>query len=122
MSTKTVLITGASSGIGAACAELLSHRGFQVFGSSRNPDFRPEGFRPVQMDVTDDRSVAGAVAQVLQEAGAIDVLINNAGCGLAGAVEDTSTEEARRQMDVNFMGVVRITRAVLPAMRQRRSG
>ena len=122
MSAKVVLITGASSGIGAACAELMAKRGFRVFGSSRDAKFHPQGFRPVQMDVTDDRSVGSAVSQILQEAGSIDALINNAGCGLAGATEDTSTEEALHQMDVNFVGVFRVTRAVLPAMRKRRSG
>jgi NAD(P)-dependent dehydrogenase (short-subunit alcohol dehydrogenase family) len=74
------------------------------------------------MDVTDDQSVARAVSRVLREAGSIDALINNAGCGLAGAIEDTSPEEALHQMDVNFMGVFRVTKAVLPVMRQRCSG
>lgn len=122
MPTRVVLITGASSGIGQACAEMMSVRGFQVFGSSRHPDFRPQTFRPVHMDVTDDVSVARAVSKLLEEVGSIDILINNAGCGLAGATEDTSTEEALHQMNVNFMGSFRVTRAVLPAMRERHSG
>ena len=121
-SAKVVLITGASSGIGAACAELLAERGYVVYGSSRNPNFQPCGFRPLQMDVCDDESVNQAVARVLQEAGRIDALINNAGCGLAGAAEDTTTAEALHQMDVNFMGPFRLSRAVLPGMRRRRSG
>jgi NAD(P)-dependent dehydrogenase (short-subunit alcohol dehydrogenase family) len=122
MSAKVVLITGASSGIGAACAQLLAQRGFNVYGSSRDPDFRPANFRPLQMDVCDDQSVERAVARVIAEAGSIDAVVNNAGCGLAGAVEDTTTPEAMHQMDVNFMGAFRVTRAVLPGMRQRRSG
>ena len=122
MSGKVVLVTGASSGIGAACAEMLAKRGFRVYGSSRNPNFKPLGYQAVQMDVTDDQSVDEAVAQVLREAGAIDALVNSAGCGLAGAVEDTASVEALRQMDVNFMGPFRVARAVLPGMRQRRSG
>jgi NAD(P)-dependent dehydrogenase (short-subunit alcohol dehydrogenase family) len=122
MSAKVVLVTGASSGIGAACAEMLAQRGFLVYGSSRNPDFRPKAYHALQMDVRDDKSVESAVARVMQEAGSIDALVNNAGCGLAGAVEDTSTDEAIRQMDVNFMGAFRVARAVLPGMRQRRSG
>ncbi len=122
MAAKVALITGASSGIGAACAELLTQRGFLVYGSSRDAGFRPTGFRPLQMDVQDDQSVERAVARVVAEAGAIDVLVNNAGCGLAGAVEDTTSREAIRQMDVNFMGAFRVTRSVLPIMRQRRSG
>jgi NAD(P)-dependent dehydrogenase (short-subunit alcohol dehydrogenase family) len=122
MPAKVVLVTGASSGIGAACAEMLAQRGFVVYGTSRNADFRPKAYRGLQMDVRDDESVERAVAHVMAEAGAIDAVVNNAGCGLAGAVEDTNSEEAIRQMDVNFMGGFRVARAVLPAMRQRRSG
>jgi len=122
MSGKVVLVTGASSGIGGACAEMLAKRGFRVYGSSRNPNFRPSGYQALQMDVTDDKSVDEAVAQVIREAGSIDALVNNAGCGLAGAVEDTASVEALHQMDVNFMGPFRAVRAVLPGMRQRRSG
>jgi NAD(P)-dependent dehydrogenase (short-subunit alcohol dehydrogenase family) len=122
MPTKVALVTGASSGIGAACAALLAQRGFKVYGSSRKTGFQPQGFDPVQMDVTSDESVRSAVSRILHEAGAIDALVNNAGCGLAGAAEDTTTEEARYQMDVNFMGGVRAACAVLPGMRQRRSG
>lgn len=122
MSNKVVLVTGASSGIGAVCAEMLAKSGFRVYGSSRNPDFNPSGFRPLKMDVTDDQSVEAAVAQVIREAGSIDALVNNAGYGLAGAVEDTTSAEALVQMDVNFMGPFRVARAVLPVMRQRRSG
>jgi NAD(P)-dependent dehydrogenase (short-subunit alcohol dehydrogenase family) len=122
MSAKVVLITGASSGIGAACAALLAQRGFRVYGSSRNADFQPAGYSGLQMDVTSDESVAQAVARVVADAGTIDVLINNAGCGIAGAVEDTDTQEALRQMDVNFMGAFRVSKAVLPVMRGHRSG
>jgi NAD(P)-dependent dehydrogenase (short-subunit alcohol dehydrogenase family) len=122
MSAKVVLVTGASSGIGATCAGFLAQRGFRVYGSSRNVDFRPTGYDALQMDVSNDRSVEHAVSRVMDEAGVIDVLINNAGCGLAGAVEDTDTQEALRQMDVNFMGAFRVTRTVLPVMRRQRSG
>ncbi len=122
MAGKVVLVTGASSGIGAACAEQLAQRGCTVYGSSRNATFQPKAYRSVRMDVQDDQSVNSAVSRVIQEAGTIDALVNNAGCGLAGAVEDTSTEEAIRQMDVNFMGAFRVARAVLPVMRQRGSG
>ena len=122
MSSKVVLITGASSGIGAACARMLSQQGFRVYGTSRNGEFQPAGYQALQMDVTDDSSVERAIGHVTKETGAIDVLINNAGCGVAGAVEETSTQEALRQMDVNFMGAFRVTRAVLPIMRSQRSG
>lgn len=122
MPGKVVLVTGASSGIGAASAEVLAKRGFRVYGSSRHPNFKPSGYQALQMDVTDDQSVENAVAQVIREAGSIDALVNNAGCGLAGAVEDTTSAEALHQMDVNFMGPFRVARAVLPGMRQTRSG
>lgn len=122
MPSKVALVTGASSGVGAACAGLLADKGYLVFGSSRRADFHPTGFRPVVIDVLDDQSVARAVSEILEQAGGVDVLVNNAGCGLAGAIEDTSTQEAQRQMEVNFMGAFRVTKAVLPMMRQRRSG
>lgn len=118
-----VLITGASAGFGKACADLLSFSGYRVYGTSRHPDEGTAlGYRMLRMDVTDDASVAAGVAEVLAREGRIDVLVNNAGIGMAGAVEDTSVEEARLLMDTNFMGVVRVTRAVLPGMRERRSG
>ena len=68
---------------------MLAQRGFVVYGTSRNPDFRPKAYRGLQMDVRDDESVARAVAHVMAEAGVIDVVVNSGGCGLAGAVEDT---------------------------------
>jgi NAD(P)-dependent dehydrogenase (short-subunit alcohol dehydrogenase family) len=122
MPARVALITGASSGIGAACADMLAKRGFVVYGTSRNPEFQSKAYRTLQMDVRDDQSVQRAVSRVIEEAGAIDALVNNAGCGLAGAVEDTTSEEAIYQMDVNFMGAFRVARAVLPGMRKRRSG
>jgi len=122
MSAKVVLVTGASSGIGAACAGMLAQRGFRVYGTSRKPNGQPGAYRAIAMDVTDDQSVDAAVAGIIKEAGSIDALVNNAGCGLAGAVEDTTSREALRQMDVNFMGAFRVVRAVLPGMRQRGAG
>ena len=83
---------------------MLAKRGFRVYGSSRNPNFKSSSYQALQMDVTDDQSVDNAVAQVIREAGSIDALVNNAGCGLAGAAEDTASAEALHQMDVNFMG------------------
>lgn len=119
--SPVVLITGASSGIGRACARHLHGRGYRVFGASRRPQ-PDEVFIPVEMDVDDDASVQRGVERVLAEAGRIDVVVNNAGYALAGAVEDTSIEEAQAQFETNFFGVLRVTRAVLPAMRQQRSG
>lgn len=115
---RTVLVTGASSGIGRACARHLAGRGWRVFGTSRRADAAPqEGVEMVRMDVDDDASVQGAVAAVLEREGRMDAVVNNAGWALAGAVEDTTADEARAQLDTNFLGVWRVCRAVLPAMR-----
>jgi len=118
---KVVLVTGASSGIGACCAAYLSEHGYRVYGASRSA-IAPPLVAPLTMDVTSDASVAQGVATILDREGRIDVLINNAGFGIGGAVEDTSMEEAAAQFDVNFFGVVRVTQAVLPTMRQRSDG
>ncbi len=122
-----VLITGASSGIGKACAEHLARRGYQVFGTSRRAPFPPIPPLPgqpiiLQMDVTRDESVQQAVDFIVRETGRLDVAVNNAGFGIAGAVEDTSIEEAKSQMETNFFGVLRVCRAVLPVMREQREG
>jgi NAD(P)-dependent dehydrogenase (short-subunit alcohol dehydrogenase family) len=116
------IVTGASSGIGAACAGALAALGHRVYGTSRDPAFRPDAFRPLTMDVCSDPSVAAGVVAVLAAEGRIDVAVNSAGYGLAGAVEDTSLDEARRQLETNFFGSLRVCRAVLPAMRGRGSG
>lgn len=122
MGGKVVLITGASSGIGQACAELLGAAGHTVYGTSRQR--QPDGARHkmLTLDVTDDGSVQRAVESVLAAEGRLDVVVNNAGFVLAGAVEDVSVEEARRQLDTNFFGVLRVCKSVLPSMRARRSG
>jgi len=118
---RVVLVTGASSGIGRACAEFLAARGYSVYGASRRP--AATGLvEPITMDVRDDASVRDAVAEVIAREGRIDIVVNNAGISIAGAVEDTSIEEAREQFDVNFFGVVRVCRAVLPVLREQRSG
>lgn len=103
------------------CQSLLE-RGCTVYEFSRRPGGAPEGARHFSVDVTDEAAVNGAVARILEEAGHIDVLVNNAGFGISGAVEFTPLEEARRQMDVNFFGMVTVTRAVLGPMRKRGSG
>lgn len=116
---RVVLITGASSGIGQACARHLAQHGFRVFGTSRRGAQGADdgGYEMVSMDVDSDASVQNGVAEVLRRAGRIDAVVNNAGWALAGALEDTPTDEARAQMDTNLFGVWRVCRAVLPAMR-----
>ena len=121
---KVVLITGASTGIGRATAKLLASKGYQVYGGVRSPE-RVEplpGVELVRVDVRDDASVAAGVDAVLRKAGQIDVLVNNAGYNLVGAVEETSIEQAQSLFDTNVFGVLRMMRAVLPAMRRERSG
>src|SRR5215831_7321007 len=121
---KVVLITGASSGVGQSTAGLLSHNGYNVFGTSRNPA-AAVGIPNVKMlplDVTSDDSVAACVKDVANDTGRIDVLVNNAAYELAGALEEISIEEAKAQFETNFFGVVRMVKAVLPAMRQHKQG
>lgn len=124
MTRKVVLITGASSGIGDATARTLSDAGYRVFGGVRRLDtvaWAP-GVEYVQMDVQNETSVTSAVNFVLEKAGRIDILINNAGVSLVGPVEATSDAEAKALFDVNVFGVLRVVRAVLPSMRQNRTG
>jgi short-subunit dehydrogenase len=121
---RVVLITGASSGVGQATARLLSQNGYAVFGTSRNPA-SAEPIPNVEMlalDVRSDASVSSCVTAVVDQVGRIDVLVNNAGYELAGALEETSLEETKDQFETNFFGVVRMVRAVLPPMRQQRQG
>ncbi len=117
-----VLITGASSGIGNACAKILSSQGYRVYGTSRKPKNVDWEFNLLQMDVGDDESVTRAVQRILDETGRIDIVVNNAGMGYGGAVEDTSLEEARDTLETNFLGVLRVCKTVLPAMRAQGSG
>lgn len=113
---RVVLVTGASSGIGAAAAELLAARGHTVVGASRRATV-PPGVDAVGIDVDDERSVAAGIDALLASHGRLDVVVNAAGYGLAGPVETTSLEEARAQLETNFWGTVRVSRAALPALR-----
>jgi len=122
--SPVVLVTGASSGIGHAVASAFAAKGFEVFGTSRNPrNTEPiAGVELIQLDVTDDESVTAAVSTVVQRAGRIDILVNNAGFGVLGAAEESSTAQAQQLFDTNFFGLVRVTREVLPYLRAQRSG
>jgi len=120
---RVVLVTGASSGIGKAIAQGLARRGYKVYGTSRTSHGPDEGgVRMVRLDVTRPESVSECVSNVLAREGRIDLLVNNAGGGLAGTVADTPLEEARALMETNFWGAVRMAREVLPAMLQRGDG
>lgn len=117
---RVVLVTGASSGIGQATARLLTREGFRVFGTSRKPS--ADDVEMVALDVTSDESAKACVENVLKRGGRLDALVNNAGYELAGAIEETTIEEARAQFETNFFGTLRMVRTVLPLIRQRRSG
>jgi NAD(P)-dependent dehydrogenase (short-subunit alcohol dehydrogenase family) len=119
---KVVLVTGASSGLGQAVAAHLATLGHRVYGTSRALAENQAGVHMLRLDVTDDASVAACVEEVLAREGRIDVLVNNAGFGVCGAVEDTSMEEAHRQLETNFFGPVRMVRAVMPHMRRQQAG
>ncbi len=120
---KTVLITGASRGIGLATATLLAQQGYTVFGTGRQPQTSTlNGFTLLQLDVRNEDSVQRCVQTVITQAGHIDVLVNNAGHSLSGAVEEAIAEDVRHLFETNFFGVIRMTNAVLPYMRQAASG
>jgi short-subunit dehydrogenase len=121
---KTAFVTGASSGIGKAAALVLSGAGYTVIGTSRKaaPDETRDGIRMIPCDVTSDVSVAEAVALAHSELGGIDLLVNNAGYAVSGAAEESSVEQVRSLFDTNFLGVVRVTNAVLPIMRRQGYG
>jgi NAD(P)-dependent dehydrogenase (short-subunit alcohol dehydrogenase family) len=125
-STKTALVTGASSGIGEATALHLAELGYTVYAGARRvermSDLADRGIRTRSVDVTDDPSMVALVEAILADTGRIDVLVNNAGYGLYGALEDVPVEEARRQFDVNIFGLARMTQLVLPQMRAQREG
>ena len=126
MTTKTALVTGASSGIGAATARKLHGLGYTVYGAARRldrmKDLADEGSRLLELDVTDEDSLRAGVERILEESGRIDVLVNNAGYGSYGAVEEVPLSEARYQFEVNVFGAARLIQLVLPGMRAQRSG
>ncbi len=120
---KVVLITGASTGIGRCCAEHLAKSGYCVFGAQRRtPENDQPGVEWIPMDVDQDDSVNRGVQTVFERAGRIDAVINNAGWGLMGSVEDTAIEEAKAQFETNFFGVLRVCRVALPILRRQGGG
>ncbi|MDK4713855.1 oxidoreductase [Rhizobium sp. CNPSo 4039] len=123
---KTALVTGASFGMGKEIAKRLVSDGFRVYVAARSVDKMLDlerlGARALQMDVSDDDEIKAAVGIILAESGGVDVLVNNAGFGLYGPVEDIAMDEARYQFEVNVFGSARLTQLLLPAMRQRGSG
>ena len=124
--TKVILITGASSGIGFDAAASLARQGHRVYAAARRVErmepLKALGVVPLRMDVTDEASMEAGVRTVLEAEGRIDVLVNNAGYGYFGAIENVSMEEARRQQEVNVFGLARLCQLVLPPMRERGSG
>lgn len=124
MENKIALVTGASSGIGEATAKRLTKAGYKVYGTSRRgAQAGQRTFEMLPLDVTSEESVEAAVKEVLRLHGRIDLLVNNAGFGVApAAAEESSIDQARAIFDTNFLGIIRMTRAVLPHMRQQGSG
>ncbi|MCL8015868.1 oxidoreductase [Streptomyces sp. AS02] len=126
MTAKTALVTGASSGIGEATALKLQSLGYTVYGAARRTGrlqkLADRGIRPMAMDVTDDDSMRAGIDRIVAETGRIDVLVNNAGYGSYGAIEDVPMEEARRQFEVNVFGAMRLAQLALPHMRAQRTG
>ncbi|TWC66580.1 oxidoreductase [Herbaspirillum sp. SJZ099] len=123
MDRKIALVTGASSGIGEASALRLAQAGYKVYGTSRRGAQGQQPFDMLSLDVTSDDSVDAAVDAVMKQSGRIDLLVNNAGFGVApAAAEESSLEQARSIFETNFFGLVRMTRAVVPHMRRQRAG
>lgn len=123
---EIILLTGASSGIGKQTAEFLAKQGYKVYAGARRVEqmesLKAFGVTPLRLDVTDESSINEAVQTIIQNEGRIDVLINNAGYGSYGAIEDVSLDEAKRQFEVNLFGLASLTKAVLPYMRKQQAG
>lgn len=122
--SKVVLITGASLGIGKSIGIYLSKKGYKVYGTARNPDKYPQHteFPLLALDVTDQNSIRLCVSELMEEEGRIDVLVNNAGMGITGALEETPFDEIDRVMNTNFKGPMRVINAVVPGMRNQKKG
>ena len=123
---KTVLVTGASSGIGKANAIYLAENGYNVYGAARRMErmqsLKEYGIKPITLDVSKDESIVACVEKIFKETGSIDVLINSAGLGSYGALEDVPIAEAKNQLEINLFGVARLIQLILPQMRKNRYG
>lgn len=129
---RIALVTGGTDGLGRAAAILLAQRGYRVFAGSRNAERRLAldkyareknlPLETVELDVSNDDSVSGAVEEVERRAGAVEILLNNAGIVIAAAIEEVTIADMRKQFETNFLGVIRVTQRVLPEMRRRRRG
>ena len=124
MQQKVVLITGVSSGIGEATVRAMARAGYRVFGGARSPEKAPvtPGIELIELDVRKEEQVLSGVQEILERAGRIDIVINNAGISLIGPVKATSTSEAQTLFDTNVFGVLNVSRAILPSMRRQQSG
>lgn len=124
--TKVAIITGASSGMGKSTAYNLLQQGYKVYGAARRvdrmKDLQAKGMEVVQLDLTQDESIMNAVNTILEKEGRVDILINNAGYGSYGSVEEVPLEEAKRQFEVNIFGLARLTQLIIPTMRKQKSG
>ena len=120
---KVVLITGGSSGIGKSIGEFLHHKGFVVYGTSRNPERITDSVFPlITLDVRNIDSIQSAVAKIIETSGRLDVVINNAGVGITGPLEEIPTEEIKNNFETNFFGPIEVMKSVLPQMRKQHSG
>ncbi|MCD7971689.1 MAG: SDR family NAD(P)-dependent oxidoreductase [Candidatus Azobacteroides sp.] len=124
--SKIALVTGASSGIGKETAKVLKNAGYCVYGVARRlekmKDLKELGINIIEMDVTDDASMVTGVSQIIQQQGRIDILVNCAGYGFYGTIEDVPIKDAKNEMDVNLFSIARLTQLVLPYMRERHFG
>ena len=121
--SKVVLINGGSSGIGKSIGEYLTEKGFSVYGTSRNPERYTESKFPIlQLDVKNIETIQQTITTIIKKEGRLDVVINNAGAGITGAIEEIPESEIKANFDTNFFGPINVIKAVLPQMRKQQSG